>query len=197
MAEPQPRIPIHHVVVAVDMPARMELDEDLGDGAGVCVVHGEALVRVIRGRAKPLELLDDLRAVALAPGPDPFDERLAADIPARRALAGELLLDLRLGGDAGMVGAHDPARRLTSHPVEPDQGVLDRAVERMAHVKDAGDVGRRHGDREVLLRLTLGLGVEVAAFIPLLEDPPLDLRRVVASGALERLFGLVVHPRRC
>ena len=65
----------------------------------------------------------------------------------------ELLLDLRLGGDAGVVGAHDPARRLAAHAVEADQRVLDRAVERMAHVEDARDVRRRHRDREVLARL--------------------------------------------
>ena len=41
-------IPVHHVVVAVDVAARMELDEDAGHGARVCVVHREALVRVVR-----------------------------------------------------------------------------------------------------------------------------------------------------
>ena len=46
-------------------------------------------------------------------------------------------------------------------------------------------------------RVALGLRMEIPAFVPPLEDAPLDLRGVVASRALERLFGLVVHPGRC
>ena len=42
--------------------------------------------------------------------------------------------------------------RLPAHAVVADQRVLDRAVERVAHVQRAGDVRRRDRDRVVLVR---------------------------------------------
>ena len=67
-------VPVDHVVVAVDQALLVELDEDLRDRLGVGGVHREALVAVVERRAEPLELLGDLRAVVLAPLPDPLDE---------------------------------------------------------------------------------------------------------------------------
>ena len=55
-----------------------------------------------------MQLLDDPAAVLLAPLPDPLDEGLAAELVAVDALAAQLLLDHRLGGDPGVVGAEDP-----------------------------------------------------------------------------------------
>ena len=78
----------------------------------------------------------------------------------------ELLLHDRLGCDARVVGAQDPERVAPAHPVEADQRVLDRPVERVAHVQRAGDVGRRDRDRVVLRRGALGRRVEVAALHP-------------------------------
>jgi hypothetical protein len=79
---------------------------------------------------------------------------------------GELLLDLVLGGDAGMIGAEHPAGGTTGHPRTADDDVLDGVVERMAHVERAGDVRRRDGYREgTHAARDRGL-LEVAAFRP-------------------------------
>ena len=59
----------------------------------------------------------------------------------------------------GVVGAEDPLGPPPAHAVVADQRVLDRAVERVAHVQRAGDVRRRDRDRVVLVRRALGLGV--------------------------------------
>ena len=79
------RVPVDHVVVAVDVALVVELLEDAVDGAHVALVEGEALALVVAGGAEPLVLLDDPRAVLLFPLPDPLDERLAAELVAARA----------------------------------------------------------------------------------------------------------------
>ena len=67
-------------------------------------------------------------------------------------LGGQLALDHHLGGDAGVVGARQPQRRLAAHALEADQHVLQRVVQRVADVQRAGDVRRRDDDRERLAR---------------------------------------------
>ncbi len=113
----QARVPVDEVVVAVDEPLLVELDEDLEHGLGVVLVHREALVGVVERRAEALELLDDLAAVLLAPLPDARDERVAAELLAGGPLLDQPLLDLALRGDPGVVGAEDPARVAAAHAV--------------------------------------------------------------------------------
>ena len=141
------------------------------DGARISLVHREALVLVVAGAAEPLELLDDRRAVLLPPLPDLLDERLATEIVLGLALLGQLLLDLHLRGDAGVVGAEDPLRADSAHARAADQHVLDRPVQRMPHVQRAGHVRRRDRDRVVLLGHATGLGVEEPGLQPAREDP--------------------------
>ena len=64
------------------------------------------------------------------------------------AVARELAFDDHLSGDAGVVGARLPERIVSAHPGIADQNVLQRVVERMAHVQAAGDVRRRDNDGE-------------------------------------------------
>ncbi len=181
----QAGIPIDHVVVAVDQALLVEIDEDLQHRLHVLWVQREALVLVVAGRAEALELLDDLAAVLLAPFPDASGELLAAELGARRALGLEQLLDLALGGDAGVVGAEDPLRAPSAHAVGTHQDILDRAVEGVAHVQRAGDVRRRDRDREVLLGAAAGLGMDEPVLEPALEDPRLHLRRLKSCAFLQ------------
>ena len=63
----------------------------------------------------------------------------------------QLLLDDVLGGDARVVGAGHPERRLAEHAVEADEDVLEGVLEPVAHVQDARDVRGRDYDDEGLL----------------------------------------------
>jgi hypothetical protein len=90
-------------------------------------------------------------------------EFLPAEIAALDLGFGQFALDHHLRGDARMVGARLPERVETAHPVPAGQHVLQRVVEGMAHMQDAGHVGRRDHDRE---RLGPGL-----AFAPALKAP--------------------------
>jgi hypothetical protein len=179
------RVPVDHAVVAVDQALLVEGDEDAGDRVGIARIEREPLVGVVAGRAEALELLPDGRAVLLAPLPDALDERLAAERLALDPLRAQQLLHLGLGGDPGVVGAEDPLGPVAEHPVVAGQGVLDGAVERVAHVQRAGHVRRRDGDGVGggLAVLWTDLGMEDARGLPPGEDPRLDLGRLEA-GAL-------------
>ena len=189
-------VPVDDVVVAVDQALLVERREDAIDGSDVPLVEREALALVVAGGPQALVLLDDLRAVLLLPAPDALDERVATDVVSRDPLVAELALHHRLGGDARVVDPQRPERVPPAHPVQPDQGVLDRSVERVAHVERAGHVRRRDGDRVVLGRAPLGRRVKVAALQPALEDRPLYLRRLVAGRLGEALSALGVHGPR-
>ena len=76
----QTRVPVDHVVVAVDPALLVERDEDAVDRADVALVEREPLALVVAGRAEALVLLDDRRAVLLLPLPDALDELLATEV---------------------------------------------------------------------------------------------------------------------
>src|SRR5580700_6919843 len=71
-------VPIDEPLVAIDQPGIVKLDEHFHDGTGEALIHGEALARPVAGGAKPLQLVDDDAARFRLPGPDPFEEFLAA-----------------------------------------------------------------------------------------------------------------------
>ncbi len=181
----RPRVPVDHVVVAVDEALLVERDEHVRDGLRVLLVHREALVLQVERGAQAAELLGDARAVLLAPLPDALHERLAADLLATRALVDQLLLDLHLCRDPGVVGAVDPLRVAPAHACDARADVLDRGVERVAHVQLAGHVGRRDGDGEVLLGGPLRLGVEGPGLLPAPPDALLGLGGLVALALLQ------------
>ncbi len=164
------RAPVDQIRVLVDVSLAVQRDEDLEDGADVALVEGEALALVVAGTAQALELVDDVAAVLLAPGPDAFGERLATEVFLRQTLSAQLLLDDVLGGDPGVVGAGQPARVLAEHAVIADEHVLDRAVEGMSHVQVARDVGRRDDDRVGLAR-RIRLGVKEMVAEPFVHPP--------------------------
>ena len=61
---------------------------------------------------------------------------------------GQLALHHHLRGDAGVIRARLPEHALAAQPLEADQHVLQRVVERMADMQRTGDVGRGDDDAE-------------------------------------------------
>lgn len=146
----------------------MQFDEYLDDGARQPFVHGEALARPVAGCAKALELVDDGAAALGLPLPDPLKEFGAAHVaPSRLLPFHQLALDHHLGGDAGMIGAGLPQHVAATHPLETAQDVLQRVVERVAHVQRTGHIRRRDHDGEGRGVLALGpAGLERPALLP-------------------------------
>ena len=97
--------PVHDALALVDEAVVVPLHEELADRGDVVGVEGEVLVGIVAGAAHALDLLDDRGAVFAAPFVAGLDELLAADFKTADALLGELLVDLGLRGDTGVVGA--------------------------------------------------------------------------------------------
>jgi hypothetical protein len=75
-----------------------------------------------------------------------LQEVLAPEVVAGPAFRGQAALDHHLGGDAGVVGAALPERRVAAHAPVADQRVHQRVLEGVAHVQRAGHVRRRQQD---------------------------------------------------
>jgi hypothetical protein len=163
----QLRIPVDEALVLVDQPLLVERDEHLDDGLREALVHGESFAAPVARSAQPLELVEDGAAGFGLPLPDALDEFLAAEVPAMDALGRQLALHDHLRGDARMVHAGLPENVLAAHALEADHDVLQRVVERMAHVQRAGYVGRRDDDGECLrARFSTSASAERPSFFP-------------------------------
>ena len=164
----------------------MKFYKNFKNGARQTLVHREALARPVAGGAEPLELVDDGAAQLRLPLPDALQELLASHLAAAGLLAfHQLALDHHLGRDAGMVGARLPEHVPAVHALEPAQDVLQRVVERMAHMQRAGDVRRRDHDRVRLRAGALGpAGAEGARLFPSPVNTILDLGGLV--GLIDR-----------
>ena len=115
------------------------------------------------------------------PFPHLADEVFAAQVVAADALFGQLALHHNLGGDAGVVGAGNPAGVVALHAVVAGQAVHDGLVEGVAHVQGAGHIGRRQLDAkgrfaEVHVRL------EIAGAFPARVPMVFQITRFEAFG---------------
>ena len=173
------RAPVDDAAALVDEALFVEIAEGLAHGLGADLVQREAVAVPVAGGAHLLLLLDDAVAVLVLPVPDALEELLAAQIVAAQAfLLAQLLLDAHLRGDARVILPGQPERRVALHPLVAGQDVLQRRVQRVAHVKLPRDVGGRHDDGEGFL-LGVDLPLEEAAVHPEIVDLFLDLFRFV------------------
>ena len=86
-------------------------------------------------------------------------------VVAADALFGQLALHHNLGGDAGVVGARNPAGVVALHAVIAGQAVHDGLVEGVAHVQGAGHIGGGSWmQKDGLLRSMCGF--EIAGAFP-------------------------------
>ncbi len=180
-------VPVHQPLVAVDQTLFVQRDEGFGNGLDhlvlivIRVAHGEAFAGPVAGRAKTPELLPDRAAGFLLPVPDPLDERIATHIAAVLAGLGKLTFDDHLRRDPRMVGARLPQHILAAHPLEADQNVLQRVVERVAHVERTGDVRRRDDDgKRFRTGLCASACTESLCLLPFLGNTRLDRGGVVS-----------------
>ena len=141
------RAPVHHALAAVDESFVEEIDKDLRDPAAVVRVHREALALPVARAPEALELLDDDTPVLFLPLPDFIEKGLAAHIAAGLAfLLAELLFDLGLRRDTGVVGPGEPEHVLALHAGATGEDILDRVVEDVTEVEDSRDIRRRDDD---------------------------------------------------
>src|SRR5205085_8086871 len=100
------------------------------------LVHREALARPVTGGAEPLQLIDNSASALRLPFPDALEEGLAPHLPAAFLLPlHQLALYHHLRRDAGVIGAGLPKHVLAAHALEAADNILQRVVERMAHMQ--------------------------------------------------------------
>ncbi|MNI07774.1 hypothetical protein D3C73_607890 [compost metagenome] len=81
--------------------------------------------------------------ILVLPGPYLLQEFLASQIMPGNPLLAQLLLHLRLGGNARMIGSGQPKGIETLHPLRADQNILQREIERMPNVQHPRYIRRR------------------------------------------------------
>ena len=173
------RTPVDDAVALVDQALVVQVYENFPDCLGAALVHREALALPVTGRAELFQLADDAVAELVLPVPDTLQKFLAAEVITGLALLlAEVLLDLDLGCDAGVVGARHPQRLVALHALGADQDILKGLVERMAHMELAGYVRRRDNDGIGFL-FRVDFGMEEAGVVPEAVQLVLDRFRVV------------------
>ena len=176
------RVPVHQPQAAANQAVGEHAIEGGADGPRASFVQREAGAGPVARASDAFELFEDKVAATFAPGPDAFDEAVAADVVAGFALLLEHPpLNHRLGGDAGVVGAGQPEGLAALHAAPADEDVLKGVVQRVAQVKPVGHVRRRDDDS---VRLARGVRArpEVAALLPRPVDAFLDGGGVVCLG---------------
>ncbi len=145
------RAPVHDARRAVDPTPVVKSDERRHHRADVFRVHREPQPAPVHRRPQQTKLVDDRGAHLLVPGLNSGGKTVAAQLLFGRTLAGELLLDHVLGRDRRVVVAGQEQNLLPIHAPEARNQVIDRGLQRVAHVELARDVGRRKAHGELRL----------------------------------------------
>jgi hypothetical protein len=186
------RAPVSYAGAAIDQTFLVQLNKGSIDRIHVPLVHRVAQAPPVHRSPELAELAEDSSARLLCEDAAALDELLAPDVEAGLALlAQELALDDVLQGYRGVVHAGQPQRLVALHPGPPDQGVLDGAIEGVAHVQCPRHVRRRESDA-VRLLLGVRVGLERAAALPLGVDAALDGAVIVGfwyPGFSQRISG--------
>ena len=101
-------------------------------------------------------------------------KRFAPEVEPVFAFRAELTLDHHLRGDAGVIRARLPQRRVAAHAVPAGERVHERVLERVPHVQRAGDVRRRQHDA---IARAVALRRERARGFPTFVDAGFDFAR--------------------
>ena len=179
------RAPVDDAVALIDQALFVQLAECLAHGLGAALIHGEAAAIPVAGHAEGLLLLDDAVAVLLFPRPDALQKCITAEIVAGQALfLAQHLLDLDLRGNAGVIRAGHPQGGIALHTLIACEDVLQRRIERVAHVQLTRNIRGRHDDGKRLF-VRIGFAGKIAAAHPHVINLLLDLFGVVD---LRKLF---------
>ena len=180
---PAARTPVDNVLTPVDQALLIQADEHFPDGSRQSFIERKAGPLPVTGIADLPLLLENQTAVLMHPRPNALDERLAAEIPARHSILRQLPLHDVLGRDSRVVGAGHPHRVVMLHATPADQHILDRVVQPVPHVQNAGHVRRRNRDDVRPLHL-FGRNVEESCLLPPPVHRRFDSRRVVSGVEL-------------
>ncbi len=180
------RTPIHNAIAAINHSVVVQAHKGFADSARKILVHGETFARPIDRRALAPDLLENLPAVLLLPGPDAFGKLLTAKIVARQAFLLQLARHHQLRRDTGVIHSRQPQRAKSGHAFISGQHIHHGVLQSVAHMKRAGNVRRRDHNRENgRVRILINLGSEIAALFPTRIVIPLGCFRIVSFWDLD------------
>ena len=184
------RTPVDDAGALVDQTLVVQVDKDFLDRLGTAFVHREALAAPVTGGTELLQLLDDAVAVLVLPVPDALEELLAAEIIAGQTLLlAEVLLNLDLCCDTGVVGTRHPQCRITLHALGTDQNILQGFVKCMTHMQLTRDI-RGRNDNGIRFFVLIYFCIEVAVFFPFL------IELFLCRTGIIRLWQFVCHSKQ-
>ena len=140
------RAPVRDAEALINQAFFIEGNENFANGTRTDIVHGEAFTGPVAGRAETADLQTDAVAVFFLPLPYTFQEFFTAEVIFIETFFRDLLFDLDLRRDAGMVFARQPQDIVTLHSLVTNQDILKSIVECMPHVQLAGNIRRRQHD---------------------------------------------------
>ena len=177
------RTPVDDAASLIDPALFMHLAEHFRHGPVAALVHGKALPFPVAGGAQLFQLSDNPSAVFLFPFPGSLKEAVSSQILLAYSLFLQLLNDLYLRGDAGMVCSRLPQSIIALHPLITDQDVLHGIVQGMTHMKLARDIRRRDHYGKGCLRV-IHLGVKILLIHPFLIQSVLNPLGVIGFSKL-------------
>ena len=139
-------IPVHHTCAPVNQAFAIKINENIDYGIVQGRLHGKARAIPVAAGAEFLELFQDDTAVFMGPLPGVFKKLLAGEVALADTFFGQHAHHLSFGGNARVVGSRNPAGIFPFHARLANQHILDGIVEHVAHVQNAGDIGRRYDD---------------------------------------------------
>ena len=137
------RTPVRDAEALIDQAFFIEGNENLTNGTRTDIIHGETFTGPVAGRAEASDLQTDAVAEFFLPLPYTFQEFFTAEIIFIETFFSDLLFDLDLRCDAGMIFARQPQDIVALHSLVTDQNILQGIIERMPHVQLTGDIWRR------------------------------------------------------
>ena len=163
------RIPVDHAHATIDVALAIEVDKDLDDALGACLVHGESRTVPVAGATELAELLEDDAAVLACPVPGVLKELLTCEVGLLDALLSELADDLCLRSDRSVVSAGHPAGVLSLHARTAHENILNGVVEHVTHVQHTRHIwwGNDDGIGFAIVRLGAEKFVVQPVLIPL------------------------------
>ena len=136
--------PVAQTRAAINQTALEPIFKNRQHRLDIRLVHGETLALPIVGATQRFHLFDDGGAILVLPTIDALDKCFAAQRFARQVLAAQQRLNFDLRGDAGVIGAGHHQSRLALHAMEAGQAIVNRVLQGVAQMQNAGHVGRRN-----------------------------------------------------
>ena len=138
------RVPVHHADTAVDEAFVEQIDKHTDNALRADFVHCERCAAPVAGSTQLFQLFEDDATVFFLPFPCVFEELLAGKVGFLDTLLCQTCHHFSFSSDRSVVGTRYPQRIFAFHAGTADKNVLNRIVEHMSHMQNAGHVWRRN-----------------------------------------------------